>query len=191
MACGTSHKIAKQMDNLDGSWVLAIFMPEQKKTLAEIFGTRAVDIQFDKATHGVSGSTGCNRFMSKYTADTASLQFSGNRVLTKMACGDYNEQTFLNALDQVNRYRIAEGQLELLQNNDIVMVFARKQPWWVFRKLFVKGKLWNSHHYLNNKGRVLLKNFICFDGRYVTTVCFKFWYRILYRKSKLLYYGST
>jgi heat shock protein HslJ len=128
LACATPHKVAKQMDNLNGSWVLSIFMPEQKKTLAEMFGTRAIDIQFNKATHGVTGTTGCNRFVSNYTADTASMQFSQNRVLTKMACGDYDEQMFLNALDRVNRYRIVEGQLELLQNNDIVMVFARKQP---------------------------------------------------------------
>jgi heat shock protein HslJ len=127
MSCATPHKVAKQINNLDGDWVLAVFLPEQKKTLAEVFGSHVIELQFNKATNGVAGTTGCNRFAGTFTADTANLRFSQNRVLTKMACGDYDEQTFLNALDRVNRYRVAEGQLELLQNNDIIMAFARKQ----------------------------------------------------------------
>jgi heat shock protein HslJ len=127
MACATPHKVAKQINNLEGDWILAIFRPEQKKTLSEVFGTHAVELQFNKATNGIAGTTGCNRFAGTYMADTVNLKFSQNRVLTKMGCGDYDEQIFLNALDQVNKFRIAEGQLELLQDSDIVMVFARKQ----------------------------------------------------------------
>lgn len=126
MACATPHKVAKQLNNLNGDWVLAVFMPEQKKTLAEVFGGRVAELQFNKSTNGVAGTTGCNRFASSFTADTTNLRFSENRVLTKMACGDYDEQTFLNALDRVNRYRLAEGQLELMQDSSILMVFARK-----------------------------------------------------------------
>ena len=125
-ACATPHKVVKSQKNLDGSWVLAVFIPAQKKTLAEVFGDRKIELQFNKASNGVSGTTGCNRFAGTYTADTLNLTFSQNQVLTKMACGDYNEQLFLSALNQVNRYRIVEGQLELMEDTDIVMVFARK-----------------------------------------------------------------
>jgi len=125
-ACATTHKTAQKEKHLDGNWVLAVFMPAQKKTLAEVFGTRTIEVQFNKNTNDVAGTTGCNRFAGTYTADTLNLTFSQNQVLTKMACGDYNEQVFLSALNQVNRYRLAEGQLELRQNNDIVMIFAKK-----------------------------------------------------------------
>ena len=125
-ACATPHKVTKQLNNLNGDWVLAVFMPEQKKTLAEVFGSRVAELQFNKSTNGVTGTTGCNRFASSFTADTTNLQFSENRVLTKMSCGDFDEQTFLNALDRVNRYRLNEGQLELMQDSAILMVFARK-----------------------------------------------------------------
>lgn len=126
LACATPHQVKKQVNNLDGDWRLAVFMPEQKKTLAEVFGGRTVELHFDKATNAVSGTTGCNRFAGSFTADTVNLRFSQNRALTKMACPGYDEQSFLNALDRVNRYRIAEGQLELQQDTVIVMVFARK-----------------------------------------------------------------
>lgn len=126
-ACATTHKVAQKTNDLNGSWSLAVFMPAQKKTLAEVLGERKVELQFDKATHGVSGTTGCNRFAGTYTADTVNLSFSQNHILTKMACGTYNEQVVLNALNQVNRYRLVEGQLELMQNNDILMIFAKKQ----------------------------------------------------------------
>lgn len=127
MACSASRKATKQDNNLDGRWTLASFMPSEKKTLAEVFGDRAVELQFNKSTNGVAGTTGCNRFAGTYTADTANLTFSQNLALTKMACPGYDEQVFLNALNRVNRYRLVESQLELLQNDDILMIFAKKQ----------------------------------------------------------------
>lgn len=125
-ACATPHKVAKSEKNLEGSWVLAVFIPAQQKTLAEVFGDRKVELQFNKATNGVTGTTGCNRFVGTYTADTLNLTFSQNQLLTKMACGDYNEQVFLSALNRINRYRLTEGQLELMDDTDIVMILARK-----------------------------------------------------------------
>lgn len=123
-SCASSRRTVK-VEQLDGSWVLAVF-PYQKKTLAEVFGSRVIEMQFDKMANTVSGTTGCNRFAASYSADTANLVFSQNRALTKMACPDYNEQLFLTTLDRVNRYKLIEGQLELMQNDEIVMIFAKK-----------------------------------------------------------------
>ena len=123
-SCAASRKPVPDT-SLECDWTLAVF-PYQNKTLAEVFGTRVVTLLFTKATGTVSGTTGCNRFTCHYTASTDSLLFSQNRALTKMACPDYEEQLFLNGMDRVNRYRINEGQLELLQNDVIVMIFARK-----------------------------------------------------------------
>jgi heat shock protein HslJ len=125
-ACATTRQAPKVDENLEGRWQLASFMPSQKKTLAEVFGERTVELRFNKATHGVAGTTGCNRFAGTFTADTINLKFSQNRVTTKMACPGYDEQVFLNAMDRVNRYRLVESQLELMQNEEIVMIFAKK-----------------------------------------------------------------
>ena len=70
-ACAASRRSAEPTDNLQGEWRLAAFMPSQKKTLAEVFGERVVEMQFNAATKGVAGTTGCNRFAGTYTADTA------------------------------------------------------------------------------------------------------------------------
>jgi heat shock protein HslJ len=121
----TAPRKATRINELAGGWVLAIF-PHEKKTLAEVFGTRVIDLRFAPDSNRVSGSTGCNQFTGMYTADTARIVFSPNMALTRMACPGYNETLFLNAMARVNRYRINEGQLELFQNTDLVMVFARK-----------------------------------------------------------------
>ena len=126
-ACAVAGNTSRQVAQLDGKWTLSVYQPETKKTLAEVFGTRVVELEFDKSANKVSGSTGCNRFAGTYTADTATLTFSENRALTKMACPDYNEQLVLDVLNEVNRYRLIEGQLELMQNNKILLIFARNQ----------------------------------------------------------------
>jgi heat shock protein HslJ len=124
VAC-TAPRKATRMNELGGGWVLAVF-PHEKKTLAEVFGTRVIDLRFAPDSNRVSGSTGCNRFHGSYTADTAMLRFSPDMALTRMACPGNSEALFLNAMARVNRYRINEGQLELFQNKELVMVFARK-----------------------------------------------------------------
>jgi heat shock protein HslJ len=124
MACATPRKTTPET-SLEGGWVLAVF-PYQKKTLAEVFGTRVIEMQFTKATGSLSGTTSCNRFNGSYTATDDTLLLSQTRLLTKMACPGYNEQLFLDALNRVNRYHLNEGQLELLQDTALVMIFARK-----------------------------------------------------------------
>jgi heat shock protein HslJ len=125
-ACAATRKAPKPDDNLDGAWKLAVFMPSQKKTLAEVFGERIAELQLNKATNSVTGTTGCNKFAGTFTSDTTRLTFSQNHVTTKMACPGFDEQIFLNTLNRVNRYRLVESQLELMQNDEIVMIFAKK-----------------------------------------------------------------
>lgn len=123
IACAPSRKLPSEK-NLDGNWTLAVF-PYQKKTLAEVFGSRVVELRFSKDSSAVTGTTGCNRFRGTYTADAENLTISPNLILTKMACTDYDERLFLNALNRVTKYRQIEGQLELMHNNEIVMIFAK------------------------------------------------------------------
>jgi heat shock protein HslJ len=63
----------------------------------------------------VAGSGGCNRVMGAFELDGDELHL-GRLASTMMACdtGMEQEQRFLKSLEKVERYRIAGGQLELL-----------------------------------------------------------------------------
>jgi copper homeostasis protein (lipoprotein) len=70
---------------------------------------------FDADTLRVAGSGGCNRVAGSFEIDGERLRF-GPMASTRMACpgGMDLERQFLEALAQVERYRICENTLELL-----------------------------------------------------------------------------
>jgi heat shock protein HslJ len=86
-------------------------------------------INFFGANETFSGFTGCNKFSGRYSIsgkDTISLQSAA--ASTKMVCiGDYDEVTFLNTLRRANSYRAVNGRLELLNGNEVLLVFNRKE----------------------------------------------------------------
>lgn len=122
-ACMAPKKITAN-NKLKGNWELVLF-PSSDKNFAEIFGTRKPTIGF--VSNVVSGTTGCNLYSGTYASGDSVLTFTSNFVVTKMACPGYEEQTFLNALNSVNRYHLKETQLELSNNNRVVMVFVKKK----------------------------------------------------------------
>ena len=77
----------------------------------------------DSKTQRVSGSSGCNRMTGSYHVNGDELTFS-QMAGTMMACisGMDTETTFLQALGQVKKWRVAGNELELL--NDAGSVVA-------------------------------------------------------------------
>jgi copper homeostasis protein (lipoprotein) len=68
----------------------------------------------------VSGMAGCNRFGGTAELDGATIRF-GDLVLTKMACDQLDLETlFVRALESARRWRIVDGQLELLDERGAV-----------------------------------------------------------------------
>jgi heat shock protein HslJ len=83
-------------------------------------------IVLDPVSHRASGSGGCNRIMGGYALKGDTLTFA-RMASTMMACpeGMETEQRFLKALEQVKRWKIAQGQLELMDGSgSVVAVFA-------------------------------------------------------------------
>jgi heat shock protein HslJ len=78
-------------------------------------GPDAPNLIFDEKLRRVSGSTGCNRIAGGYTLEGDKLLFQ-QMVSTRMACisGMEQEDRILKALGTIERYRFADGQLELL-----------------------------------------------------------------------------
>lgn len=81
-------------------------------------------LRFD-ADGRVSGGSGCNRFNAAYTLDGEGLRF-GPIASTKMACVEpgrmQSEQSFLDALAQVDRFDIdSDGRLQLYAADRVVI----------------------------------------------------------------------
>lgn len=84
-------------------------------------------ISFYGLNETFSGFTGCNKYSGRYKLSGNKIVLLDGAASTKMVCmGDYDESAFLNSLKRVNAYRSNNGQLELLDGNDIVLVFGRK-----------------------------------------------------------------
>ncbi len=122
LSCATANKAQKP---LDGTWELSVF-PSGEKTFAEIFGQRRPEITFNASQKQVSGTTGCNRFFGPFTLKNNRISFGSNLGLTKMACPEYDENIFVNAMLQADSYRIDGDQLELLAGDVILMSFTKK-----------------------------------------------------------------
>lgn len=65
----------------------------------------------------VAGSGGCNRLMENYAVEGQTLRFS-QMAATKMACADgtQQEQAFLDALRDVEAWKVTGEHLELYDN---------------------------------------------------------------------------
>jgi len=73
------------------------------------------------------GFTGCNR-ITGYISGTGSnsIHFDNTNPATAIPCvGGEDEQAFLSALQRVNAYSVSNGQLQLMDGNNVVMTFSK------------------------------------------------------------------
>ena len=96
-------------------------------------GGRAPDLLLDAEQQRAAGFSGCNRYFGGYQREGnpnhgSPLSF-GQLAGTLMACaeGDALERDYLQALSQVNAFRIVDGQLQLLQNDQVLATFNARQ----------------------------------------------------------------
>jgi len=124
LACESTKNVITE--SIEGNWELVNF-PSGGKEFAELFGQRKPELQFDESNKKVSGTSGCNHISGGYTRDGKMIQFAGNMIMTKMACPGYDETIFMDALRKVNRFEIQNDQLTLMQNDMVLMTFAKKK----------------------------------------------------------------
>jgi heat shock protein HslJ len=86
-------------------------------------------ISFYGSNETFSGFTGCNKFSGRYTtAGKDTIRIERVAASTKMVCiGDYDEETFLNSLKQVNRFKTIDKRLELLAGKEVILVFTKRE----------------------------------------------------------------
>ena len=110
---------AKPADELEGSSWQLVSLGEQ----LPLNGT-TLTISFKEGQAG--GSSGCNTFSADYQVEDGQIQF-GEIAVTLMACMDdgvmEQEQAYLNFLQSVTGYSLAEGKLSLYQADGSALIY--------------------------------------------------------------------
>jgi heat shock protein HslJ len=88
----------------------------------------APSLKFFGSNETVSGFTGCNKFSGRFTQrGSSSISFQNVNPSTKMVCiGNYDENAFMNLLRRVNSFKSTGDQIQLMDGNDVLLVFSKK-----------------------------------------------------------------
>jgi heat shock protein HslJ len=91
-----------------------------------LYPTKKPKITFNTATKQVSGTSGCNGYSAKYTADGKTISFGEPGPTTMMFCEGGGEKTFLQMIKKVDNYSIgSDGKLNL-NAGDVPMMRFKK-----------------------------------------------------------------
>ena len=89
-------------------------------------GRKDAHITFDVATKKFSGNGGCNQINGNYSVDKKEIRFT-EVLSTKMSCNDIEfENTFLSALNSIDRYELSGTDLLLKKNKETRLVLRSK-----------------------------------------------------------------
>lgn len=105
------------------------------KSQASIVGTQWVldDDVSTKPTlvieqNKISGNAGCNNYFSEVTIDKSAGNFMAKNIgSTRKMCNNMTtENSYLNVLQQANKYVVTETTLELYKDNLLLLKFNKK-----------------------------------------------------------------
>jgi heat shock protein HslJ len=87
-------------------------------------------IQFDLVKSKFIGNTGCNTMRGEFwfSRNDSSLSFSEKLATTRMACPGYNEPAFLKSLRSAAHYRLRQGLLTLVGDDNLELSRWRRKP---------------------------------------------------------------
>ena len=111
--------------SLAGSeWVLKAFGPEDEEVVA---AAPAITVMFG-ADSTFAGSAGCNRYFGRFLTPGGDSLVMGEAGSTMMACPEpamAQEYRYLQTLGNVGHYRMAAGELLLLDGTGQLLRFVR------------------------------------------------------------------
>ncbi|HTI12000.1 MAG TPA: META domain-containing protein [Puia sp.] len=110
--------------SLGGAWYLQPVLSSDAAT------GKTPSLRLDLVKKHFSGNTGCNNMSGGfwYSSNDSSLTFSDKIITTKMACPGYNEQSFLKSLLHANHYRLRDGILTLLAEDNTELSHWGRKP---------------------------------------------------------------
>ena len=117
ISCGAISGGKKQASLVNTKWTLL------DKSITTKIPTLSVE------ANRITGSGGCNKYFSDLVLNAENGNFVvGNVGSTKMACDDMmTEQNYFNLLQQVNKYQVKEGYLELYKDNLLLLKFKKSE----------------------------------------------------------------
>lgn len=111
---------------LSGEWQLN-FITGKRIAFEGLYPHDKPVIAFDTDKPGqVGGNTSCNSFQSNIQINDDRIKISEPVAMTMRACEGEGESSFLNALKEVNHYKVAENNLHLYKDDVVLMSFDRK-----------------------------------------------------------------
>jgi heat shock protein HslJ len=124
MAATPRHPVIPDSTILDGSWYLQPVLPSDTAT-----GKRPT-IEFNIKKAHFAGNTGCNSMSGKYyfSITDSSISFSDKIVMTRMACTGYNEKAFVKSLLLTTHFKIRNGVLILLAEDNTELSRWERKP---------------------------------------------------------------
>lgn len=117
-------KAAPDTTTLGGVWWL------QPVLASDTAAGKTPVLQLDPAKSRFSGNTGCNTMHGQcwFSNTDSSLSFSDKIAMTKMACPGYNEAAFIKSLKNASHYRLHDGTLTLLSDNNTELSRWARKP---------------------------------------------------------------
>ena len=115
---------APDTTTLGGAWFLQPVLASDTATGKTPF------LVLDLTKSRFSGNTGCNTMRGEFwfSKTDSSLSFSDKIVTTKMACPGYNEPAFMKSLRSAGRFRLRNGILTLLSDDNAELSHWVRKP---------------------------------------------------------------
>jgi heat shock protein HslJ len=109
---------------LGGPWYLQPVLP------SDTAAGKTPTMVLDMAKSRFSGNTGCNSMRGSFyfSKTDSSFSFSDKIITTKMACPGYNEPAFMKSLRSTAHYRLRNGVLTLLGENNTELSRWMRKP---------------------------------------------------------------
>ena len=89
------------------------------------YWTRTPTLNINAARAVFTGNTGCNSMSGTFNFSEKDIQFGRNIVTSKMACNEYDETVFINALKKADSYVLNGNVLEIRQGNTLLLSFRK------------------------------------------------------------------
>lgn len=110
---------------LDAYWMLLSLEGESPQVPNN---TRTAYLRLQESEKDVKGFSGCNNFFGKYELSGNTLTFS-NLGSTRMMCPDMEQETkFMQVLERVSSYSIADRILTLYDGTEAIATFRTGNP---------------------------------------------------------------
>lgn len=119
-----SEPAAPDTTTLGGPWYLQPVLP------SDTAAGKMPTLVFDLKKSRFLGNTGCNTMRGEFwfSQKDSSLLFSDKIITTKMACPGYNEPAFMKSLKSTTHFRLRNGILTLLSDENAELSHWMRKP---------------------------------------------------------------